>query len=351
MLTILVFLFILIVLVLAHELGHFATAKLSGVKVEEFGIGFPPRLVAFKRGETVYSLNAVPLGGFTKMAGEEDPSHPRSLASQKRPTRILILCAGSLMNLILPFLLFTIALMVPHEVPFGEVVVTGVSPDSPAAQAGLAEGDVFLSINGRPINNTVDLSRNVALNLGQEVTFEIKKADGTTGTAKLVPRWQPPPEQGAMGVGISMPEVTWVRQSEPFWQAIPDGFTTSVETFVLYKNEILKWFIGASAPAVVGPVGIAQMTGEVIQGGLSPLLQFAAFLSLSLGIINLFPLPALDGGRIAFVVLEWLRRGKRIDPKKEGLVHLIGFILLIAVILLVTYNDIIRIASGGSPIP
>lgn len=348
MVTILVFLLILMVLVLAHEFGHFATAKLSGVKVEEFGVGFPPRLLAFKRGETVYSLNAVPLGGFTKMAGEEDPTQPRSLASQNRPTRILILSAGSLMNLILPFLLFAIALMVPHEVPTGPVVITSISPDSPAVKAGLAAGDTFLSIDGRPVRNSIDLSRNTALKLGQEVTLEVKRSDGTTGTVKLVPRWQPPPGEGAMGVGLEMTEVKLVRESEPFWRAIPDGFVSCAETFVLYKNEILKWIIGAAAPAVVGPVGMAQMTGEVIQGGLSPLLQFAAFISLSLGIVNLFPLPALDGGRIAFVFLEWLRRGKRISPKKEGLVHLIGFILLIGVILLVTYQDIARIISGGS---
>jgi len=346
-LTILVFLLILLVLVLAHEFGHFATAKLAGVKVEEFGVGFPPRLWSFKRGETIYSLNAIPLGGFTKMVGEEDPSHPRSLAAQKRPTRILILCAGSIMNLLLPFLLFTIALMVPHEVPTGPVVITEVLPDTPAASAGLAVGDQFISIDGKPVQNSIDISRNVALKLGQEITLVMKSTDNTTRTVKLIPRWQ----QGAMGVKLEMTEVNWVKESEPFWQAIPDGFTTSIETLVLYKNEILKWIIGAAAPAVVGPVGIAQMTGEVIQGGLSPLLQFAAFLSLSLGIVNLFPLPALDGGRIAFVVLEWIRRGKRISPKKEGLVHLIGFLLLIAVILLVTYHDIVRIVSGGSLTP
>ncbi|MFH0941430.1 MAG: M50 family metallopeptidase [Chloroflexota bacterium] len=349
--TILVFLLILIVLVLVHELGHFVTAKLSGVKVEEFGLGFPPRLLAIKRGETVYSLNAIPLGGFTKMVGEEDPSQPRSLASQKRPTRILILSAGSLMNLLLPFLLFTVSLMVPHDLPVGEVLITSVAPDSPAAKAGLVAGDAFLSINGRLIQNSVDLSRNTDLKLGQEIALEVKKSDNTTRTVKLVPRWQPPPPQGPMGVGISMPKVTWVRQSEPFWRAIPQGFVTCAETFVLYKNEIIKWIIGASAPSVVGPVGMAQMTGEFIQAGLSPLLQFAAFMSLFLGIINLFPLPALDGGRIAFVVLEWLRGGKRISPKKEGLVHLIGFVLLIIFSLLVTYQDIIRIISGGSLTP
>jgi regulator of sigma E protease len=129
------------------------------------------------------------------------------------------------------------------------------------------------------------------------------------------------------------------------------GIVECAETFVLFKNEIIKWIIGAVSPKIAGPVGIAQMTGEFVQAGLSPLLQFAAFLSINLGIINLFPLPALDGGRIVFVVLEWLRRGKRILPKTEGLVHLIGFAMLIGFILLVTYQDIIRIVSGESLIP
>jgi len=255
------------------------------------------------------------------------------------------------MNLLLPFLLFTVALMVPHDVLVGHVVITSVSPDSPAAKAGLVAGDVFLSVNGQTVQNSMDISHNIELNLGREITVAVKNIDGTTSTVKIVPRWQPPPSQGALGVGIKMTSITPMRESEPFWQAIPHGFTTCAETFVLYKNEILKWIIGASAPEVVGPVGMAQMTGEVIQGGLSPLLQFAAFISLSLGIVNLFPLPALDGGRIIFVIIEWVRRGKRISPKKEGLVHLIGFIILIAVILLVTYNDISRIISGGSLTP
>ena len=349
--TVLIFMAILMVLVLVHELGHFVTAKLFGVKVEEFGLGLPPRLLSIKRGETVYSLNALPLGGFTKMVGEEDPSHPRSLASRKRPIRILILSAGSLMNLLLPLLLFSVSLMVPHDLPVGEVVITSVAPDSPAARAGLEEGDVFLKINGRAVQNTIDLHRNTTLNLGKEITLEMKKNDGTTSTVKLVPRWKPPPPQGAMGVGINMPEVTWVRENEPFWRAIPQGIVECVETFILNKNEIIKLIIGATSSEVIGLVGMAHLAVELGPMSLTNILQNAAFLSIILGIVNLFPLPALDGGRIAFVVLEWLRRSKRISPKKEGLVHLIGFAMLMGFFLAITYNDIVRIVSGGSFIP
>ncbi len=148
LITVVVFIGILAVLILAHELGHFATAKASGVLVKEFGIGFPPRLLSVKRGETIYSLNAIPLGGFTKMAGEEDPKTSRSLAGKPIRTRLLVLSAGSLMNIILPLLLFSIAFMVPHNVVEGQVIITDIAPNSPAARAGIEPGDTLLSING-----------------------------------------------------------------------------------------------------------------------------------------------------------------------------------------------------------
>ena len=153
------------------------------------------------------------------------------------------------------------------------------------------------------------------------------------------------------GVVVTTTSATLVSQSEPFWRAIPSGVNACIETFVLFKNGIISMIIGATSVEIAGPVGIAQITGEVAQAGISPLLEFAAFLSINLAIINIFPLPALDGGRIAFVLLEWVRRGKRIAPKTEGLVHLIGFSLLIAAMLAITYQDIIRIINGESLIP
>lgn len=349
--TILIFLGILAVLILAHELGHFATAKAFGIKVEEFGLGFPPRLIGIKRGETVYSLNAVPLGGFTKMAGEEDPKVERSLASKGAGTRVIVLSAGSIMNFLLPILLFTIAFAVPHDVVSGNVVVEEVALDSPAAAAGIEVGDTLVSLDGKPVRSISDLQTYTQLNLGKEVSLAIRHSDETVEEVQLTPRWKPPPGQGAMGVVVSMPEPAITRQSEPFWEAIPMGASQCIETFVIFKNEILKWFIGAAPVQVTGPVGIAQLTGEVAQAGLSPLLQFAGFISLNLAIINILPLPALDGGRIVFVLLGWIRRGKRISPKTEGLVHAIGFAILIAAMIAVTYQDIIRIIAGESLIP
>jgi len=351
LLTIVAFIGVIVVLILAHELGHFITAKASGVKVEEFGIGFPPRLLSVRRGETLYSLNAIPLGGFTKMAGEEDPKEPRSLASKSIGIRLLVLSAGSLMNALLPLLLFSIAFMIPHNVVIGQVFVEEVASNSPAAMAGIESGDMFLRIDGKPVRNVGDLYRYSQLNLGKEVTILVKHSDSATEDIQVIPRWKPPEGQGAIGIVVNTAYPTIVSQHYPFWRAIPLGASECIETFVLFKNGIISMIIGAIPVELAGPVGIAQITGEVAKAGISPLLEFAGFISINLAIINILPLPALDGGRIAFVLLEWVRRGKRVSPKTEGLVHFIGFAMLMALILLITYQDIIRIISGESLIP
>jgi len=353
--TILAFLGIFILLIFVHELGHFITAKASGVRVEEFGFGYPPRLFGIKRGETIYSINAIPLGGFTKMAGEEDPEVKKSLASKSVGTRLLVLGAGSLMNALLPLLLFSIAFMLPHNLVTEPVVVKDVALDSPAARAGIEAGDVVLTINEKPVRSLADLHRHVQLNLGKETTLLIQHSDSTTEEVQVIPRWKPPQDQGAIGIEIDIEAAQLNRtvssQHYPFWKAIPMGAVEYKETYVLFKNVIVSTFIGTTPVQVAGPVGIAQLTGEVAKAGISPLLEFAAFLSINLAIINLFPIPALDGGRIVFVLLEWVRRGKRISPKTERLVHLVGFMMLIGAIAVVSYFDIIRIISGESLIP
>ena len=351
LITIVAFIVIIIVLILAHEVGHFVTAKASGVRVDEFGLGFPPRLLSIKRGETRYSLNAILLGGFVKMAGEEDPSIPRSLASKGVGTRLLVLSAGSLMNAILPVLLFSIAFMVPHNQLVGQVIVQEIAPNSPAAMVGIEPGDIFLRVNDKPVRNIGDLHRYLQLNLGKEINLLVQHGDSTTEELQVIPRWEPPEGQGAIGVAVSLANPTIIRQYYPFWKAIPIGAGACIEAYVIFKNGILSTIIGTAPATVTGPVGIAQITGEVAKAGISPLLEFAAFLSINLALLNIFPLPALDGGRIAFVLLEWVRRGKRISAKVEGMVHFVGFAMIMAFILLVTYQDIIRIISGGSLIP
>lgn len=351
LINIIIGLVLLSVLIIAHELGHFVTAKASGVKVEEFGIGFPPRLISVKHGETRYSLNAIPMGGFNKMAGEEDPRDPGSLASKSIGTRLLVLSAGSLVNIILPVIMLSSAFMIPHNAVFGQVTVEEVAPDSPAARAGIAPGDILLGVNQKPVNNVGDLVRRVQLNLGKEITVTVKHSDATVEEVQLVPRWKPPEGQGPIGTLSRTVNPTTIKQHYPFWQAIPMGIGECIEVFILSKNGIISMALGAVPLNEMTLVGVAQMTGEVARTGLSPLLEYTALISLILGIGNLFPLPALDGGRIAFVLLEWVRRGKRVPPKTEGLVHLVGFALLMALTLAVIGQDIIRIFSGESLLP
>lgn len=350
LLTIVAFAAILILLIFVHELGHFLAAKASGVKVEEFGFGLPPRLVGVRWGETIYSLNLLPIGGFVRMAGELDADTPRSLGSKSIPIRLLVLSAGSIMNILLPVVLLSISLMIPHQIAEGQVQVEKVADNSPAQSAGIEPGDTILEMDGRPIRNTGELHYQIQLNLGARTTLLLER-EGSTRLVELVPRWKPPEGQGSLGVTVDTVDAQVISESYPFWEAIPQGLSTCGETLILFKNEITKWIIGASRPELAGPVGIAELTGQIARAGLSPLLQFAALLSLNLGIINLLPLPALDGGRLVFVLLEWVRRGKRVSPQREGLIHLIGFAIIITVVIVVTYFDITRIIKGESFLP
>lgn len=350
-LTTISFVGMLVVLIFAHEFGHFVTAKLSHVKVEEFGIGFPPRLFSFKRGETTYSLNAIPLGGFTKMLGEEDPTLPGSLASKSIPIRLLVLSAGSLMNILLPILLLSISFMIPHNVTLEKVQVQKVALSSPAQIAGIESGDTILAINDRTIKNRADVGYLVQLNLGREMKILLQKGELCQHEVNVMPRWNPPEGQGAIGITIIGVDSTLARESYPIWKAVPLSISHCWEILALFRNEVIGWFVRGTVPHLTGPIGIAELTGEVAKAGLSPFLELAALISINLAIINLFPFPGLDGGRITFIALEWIRRGKRISPKREGLVHLIGLLVLVLLILVVSYYDITRIIQGENLLP
>ncbi len=350
-LSLLAALAVFIVLMLSHELGHFLTAKAFRVKVEEFGLFFPPRIFGIKRGETIYSINALPFGAFVKLAGEDDPEVPDGLASKGAGPRILVLSAGALMNALLPLILLSAAFIIPHNQVVGEVVVGLVQPNSPAEVAGIKEGDIILAVNGKTIDNSNDVARAIQLNLSRQMTLTVKHADGTTSEAEVAPRWQPPQGQGAVGFQLGMSGTKVTRVSLPVWQAVPAGLSDYRDVFILYKNAIISTIIGATPVQFTGPVGIVQVTAEVARSGISALLEFTSFISMQLAIFNIFPLPALDGGRNAFVFLEWIRRGKRVSPKVQTVVHFIGLMMLMGFAMVVTYFDIVRIISGESLIP
>lgn len=346
--TVLIFVVMLVALVVAHELGHFFTAKLFGVYVEEFGVGFPPKLWGKRLGETEYTINALPIGGFVRLRGEEDPTDPRSLAATPRWQRFIILVSGAVVNLLLPIFLFAIAFMWPHEESIGRAVVAGVIPGSPAAEAGLQQGDVIYSIGGRDAKNVAEAGRYIRLNLGNDTEMVVKRGE-VFETVSVTPRWSPPAGEGPTGITISSQYPFTESVSLPPWEAIPQGARATLDSLILARNEVISWFRGSSGPQFAGPVAIAQTTGEVREeGGAPPLFELAALLSINLGVLNLLPLPMLDGGRVLFLLIEVARGGKRIAPEKEALVHMVGFALFMALAVVVTFADISRIVSGES---
>jgi regulator of sigma E protease len=348
LLTIVIGVVVLSVIILVHELGHFIFAKATHCYVEEFGIGFPPRIWGKKFGETTYSINWIPFGGFNKISGEVDPAAPRALAARSRKVRFLVLSGGIIMNLLLPFLLLTVAYMVPHTIVTGKIVVQEVAAGSPAALAGISANDTILSADGKAMNSVSDLSRYVEMHLGAKITLKIQHTDNATESLVMVPRWKPPHGQGSLGTTSSTTNPVITSESLPVWRAIPAGVVSCWETLVLYKNGIIQMVTGAVPFTPSGPVGIVQVAGEVAQSGVSPVLELTAFISIAVAVTQIIPFPALDGSHLLFIIIEWARRGKRISARIQGIVHSIGFIVLIALMVLITFQDIARWISGRS---
>jgi regulator of sigma E protease len=343
------FLGIIMLLALPHELGHFLAAKRYGVRVEEFGLGFPPRLLAIKRGETVYSLNAIPLGGFTKVAGELDPSVPNGLASKSTGVRFVVLVIGSLINALLAVFLLAIPLMVTHEIIVEKVLVRDILHDSPAALAGIKAGDQILVVDSQTVHNVNDLRNRIYVNLGRETNVRVMHPDSSTEDFQITPRWFVSGQENSTGLVVFGSNSRSVNHRYPFWQAIPLACRAVVDMFVIFKNVLIGMILGITPVVLMGPIGLTHFISELLNFGLSYifLLKFTAFLSANLALVNLFPFPALDGGRIAFILLELFRRGKRVPPKIEGLIHGFGFALILILAVFVACQDILRIAHGS----
>lgn len=508
--TVLPFAGLLVGLVVLHELGHFAAAKAFGIKVLEFGVGFPPRIkgLSWRRGETEYTLNWLPIGGFVRLLGETDipfyvgavaerdgeravalveltpdqerlsvsaavgdrvaedlaraePArlvveradgasgmpeverppiaaeeaarivarqfttipeelrgnaaveaaaaqllgylaedadapdgsarsnlrylatlgHPRSLAAAARWKRLTVMGAGVAMNLVLALLLFTVGFIVPRERSLTLAQIAEVAPGSPASTAtitgsmrdgsaperGLRAGDVVMEVNGREVRNVSELILATRRHLGATQDWVISRAGSTLG-ASVHARWRPPAGQGPTGIRVGPPTVCSgvdeagepvcqprfpfsERVWEPPWDALPLGWRAMIDAVVITKNEIQARIAGASSPGedqplFSGPVGIASATGEIIErAGWRSLIELAALLSLSLAVFNALPFPALDGGRMLFVLIEIARGGRRISPRKEALFHLVGFAVLLAGIVVITWFDIRRLIT------
>jgi len=343
--SILTFLIILSVLILVHELGHFWSAKRHGIKIEEFGFGYPPRLFGSKIGDTVYSLNLLPFGGFVRMLGEDQAAGNRSFFVQKKSVRMLVLLAGVTMNFLLGVVLFGAIytkLGIPEPVDY--LTVTNVIPGSPAEQAGIKAED---RITG--FKDSQEFIDYINQNRGVTVKLTIVYSD-VTQIVEVVPRQasDTPEGQGALGVAIT--NIDFVQY--PLWQRPFRGMALGVKEAFAWGREILKalgqtvarLIQGEKPQDVAGPVGIYQISKSAGEQGLLAVFQFTGILSINLAILNLLPLPALDGGRLVFVIIEAVFR-RRVKPRFEQAIHLVGMVLLIGFMVLITVNDIHRLVA------
>lgn len=350
LLTVIVFILILSVLVLVHELGHFIAAKKFGIYVEEFGFGLPPRLFGIKKGETIYSINYLPFGGFVKLYGEEGEEEgkknkiAKNRAFYTRPVwqRIVVIAAGVVMNFLLAIIvisyIFTQGVMVPTD----RVHIEKIVENSPAETAGLAAGDIVTEIAGNKITKTEDLISATKKYLDQSVSILVIR-EGRELQFQITPRKEYPADQGPMGVLISNFEEKKYSLSEAPIRGLSESVVLSWQLLKGIGQTLWKLVTFQSVSKdVAGPIGIAQMTGDAIKFGRNAVLEMLGLLSLNLAIINILPFPALDGGRLFFVVIEGIT-GKRIKTNWERYIHQIGMVILLFLIFLVTVNDLVRI--------
>lgn len=350
--TIIAALVIFSVIIFVHELGHFLAARMFGVRVNEFAIGMGPTLFKRQGKQTLYSVRAIPMGGFCALEGENgdeekengETTDPEEAFYTKKPIpKIIILAAGAAMNLLLGFLIVTSLVCVSAAMNGGiaSTVVQSVEPGSDAA-GFLQEGDKITAINGRSVHIKRDLSFELSRSGGEESTLTFKR-DGKKYTETFMPM-ETQYEDGSSGYIVGFNVATTKAN---IFSIIHEGFFQTVWMVKLVFVSIGMLFSGeAGISDMSGPVGVVSAMNTMAQSGWFDFLFFAAFLAVNIGIMNLLPLPALDGGRIFFVLVELVRR-KPISPEKEGVVHFIGFVLLIALMLFVTWHDVVRLIAGG----
>ncbi len=354
LISIINFIIVLSILVLVHELGHFFAARRAGVLVEEFGFGIPPRLFGKKIGETIYSINALPFGGFVRLHGEnaEDSiTEPkRAFLNKGKKARSVIILAGVLMNFVLAVSSFSLVYSftgIPRETE--NVKVVGVNEASPAAASGILEGDIVKEINGKAITKNSELIQTVDENKGKEVTFTIDRNNAQINI-KATPRENPPEGEGALGVQISTTEIyfppIYLRPFVGIYYGLKESVYWSGVILSGFVELFRNLFVGVVPKDIAGPVGIFALTSEAAKFGILPLINFIGILSVNLAILNAIPFPALDGGRLLFIFIEGVF-GRKVVPRVESTIHTIGMIILILLILAITAHDIQRLILGG----
>lgn len=372
--AIIIFAVILSLIVFVHELGHFLVARFFGVRTEEFGLGLPPRIIGIVKNDegkwevvkgktkkqfknTILSLNWIPVGGFVSIKGENGDSKedPDSFGSQPIWQRILIISAGVIMNIILAFAILSFGYMVglpsvaedlPESARVSErqIQIFTVLEGSPADSAGIEAGDIVASINGQPFENTGQLQDFIKAHENEELTISINRQGAELAKTVTPVNLE---ETGEKGVGVGLADIGII--SYPVHIAVVRGAESTVYLtkaiivafYDLFKNLIIRQEVAVD---LSGPVGIAVMTGKFARMGFAYILQFAALLTVNLAVINFLPFPALDGGRVLFLVIEKIRR-KPIPQKIEAMIHNTGFLLLLALLALVTFRDLARVSD------
>lgn len=362
--TIILFIIILAILILVHEFGHFIVAKKTGMRVDEFGIGFPPRIFSVKKGETEYSLNAVPLGGFVKILGEnpdeesiEGKDSQRSMVNKPRWAQAMVISAGVIFNLIFAWLLISIGFMVglptsveqynAENIKDQNVAVLEVVKDSPAEKAGIEAGDrlLFMGVGENSIQdfNGEEMKNFIASHGGEEITVLYKRDSDEQLTTYITPIDGILENEPAIGIVSDTIGVVQLNIFKAVWEGLKLTLNLVVDTtvgLVLFFASLISG--EGSLSQISGPVGIVGMVGDAASFGLIYLLSFIAFISINLAVINFIPFPALDGGRLLFIIIESIIR-RNIKPVIANTLNLIGFSLLILLMVVITYSDIIKL--------
>jgi regulator of sigma E protease len=339
MLTFVASIFVFGILIFFHELGHFAVAKFVGIKVHEFSLGFGPKLLTLPKGDTSYNLRILPLGGFVRMAGmdpneKDEEDDGRGFNSKTVGQRIAVIFAGPLMNFLLAVLLFS-TIFIFQGIPVATTVISEVIPDFPAAKSGIMAGDRILAVDGQPVDSWEELSGTISQKPEQEIEVTVLR-DGVEKSFRVFTARD---ENNTGKLGI-YPEQGLSKGN--LFQALALGADYTARITWMILDFVAKMILGQTPADVGGPVRVVSEIGKAAQVGFFFLLQLSAFLSINLGLFNLFPIPALDGSRILFLVWEKVR-GRPVDPVKENFIHLIGFGLLLLLIVVITYNDILQV--------
>lgn len=329
-------------LILAHEFGHFVVAKRAGIEVREFSIGFGPRLGGWQRRGTLYSVRLLPIGGFTLMSGTEpdEPITPVSFNAKTVGQRSAVIAAGPAMNFVLTAVLFS-ALFATYGLPvqanLATTTISQVIPGYPADKAGFQPGDVIVSIDGREMKNWTEVDEAIAGALGRPLAIVIRRGQETRAVT-VTPA--PDPESPGEGIiGVAPPLI--FKRAGPV-RAVAEGLAETWRVLVAWVGTLVGFIFRRAPVDFAGPVMTVRFIGSTAQSGLANLIYLAGFLSLNIGLFNILPIPALDGGRLTFLAYEGLS-GHRVDPRKETLVHFIGFAALLLLMVLVTYRDILRL--------